>query len=45
MPIPLANENEQENSFKGFNIRRDQMKQSYGIQLFLFDMKNDKLSL
>ncbi len=43
MPIPLANE--QENSFKGFNIRRDKIKQFYDIRLLSFNMQNYKLSL
>ncbi len=40
MPIPLANE--QKNSFKGFNIRRDKIKQSYDIRLLSFNMRNYK---
>ncbi len=43
--ISISLANEQENSFKGFNIRRDKIKQSYDIQLFSFEIKNDKLSL
>ncbi len=43
MPISLTNE--RENSFKGFNIKGDKIKQSYDIQLLSFNMQNNKLSL